>query len=55
MKTVYDLIRHRATLEVICGNCDHSRVFNHRFLAARFSPGSATWWEFTFTGAQGAA
>ena len=32
MKTVYDLIRHRWTLEVICGNGDNSRVFNHRFL-----------------------
>ncbi len=38
MKTVYDLIRHRSTLEVICGNCDNSRVFNHRFLMARWGP-----------------
>ena len=36
MKTVYDLIRHRSTLEVICGNCDNSRVFNHRFLMSQF-------------------
>jgi hypothetical protein len=39
MKTVYDLIRHRATLEVICGNCDNSRVFNHRFLMSQFGGG----------------
>jgi hypothetical protein len=36
MKTVYDLIWHRATLEVICKNCDNSRVFNHRFLMSQF-------------------
>jgi hypothetical protein len=36
MKTVYDLIRHRSTLEVICGNCDNSRVFNHRFLMSDY-------------------
>jgi hypothetical protein len=36
VKTVYDLIRHRSTLEVICGNCDNSRVFNHRFLMPQF-------------------
>jgi hypothetical protein len=36
MKTVYDFIRHRSTLEVICGNCDNSRVFNHRFLMSQF-------------------
>ena len=36
MKTVYDRIRHRSTLEVICGNCDNSRVFNHRFLMSQF-------------------
>ena len=36
MKTVYDLIRHRSTLEVICGNCDNRRVFNHRFLMSQF-------------------
>jgi hypothetical protein len=36
MKTVYD---YRATLEVICGNCDHSRVFNHRFLKSQFGSG----------------
>ncbi len=36
MKTVHDLIRHRSTLEVICGNCDNSRVFNHRFLMSNF-------------------
>jgi hypothetical protein len=39
MKTVYDLIRHRSTLEVICGNCDNSRVFNHRFLMSQFGGG----------------
>ena len=39
MKTVYDLIRHRATLEVICGNCDNNRVFNHRFLMSQFGGG----------------
>jgi hypothetical protein len=39
MKTVYDLIRHRATFEVICGNCDNSRVFNHRFLMSQFGGG----------------
>ena len=39
MKTVYDLIRHRSTLEVICGNCDNSRVFNHRFLVSQFGGG----------------
>jgi hypothetical protein len=31
-----DLIRHRSTFEVICGNCDNSRVFNHRFLMSQF-------------------
>jgi hypothetical protein len=36
MKVVYDLIRHRATLEVICGNCDNRRVLNHRFLMTQF-------------------
>jgi len=36
MKTVYDLIRQRATLEVICGNCDNRRVLNHRFLMTQF-------------------
>jgi hypothetical protein len=39
MKTVYDLIRHRSTLEVICGNCDNSRVFNHRYLMSQFGGG----------------
>lgn len=39
MKKVYDLIRHRSTLEVICRNCDNSRVFNHRFLMSRFGAG----------------
>jgi hypothetical protein len=39
MKTVYDLIRHRSTLEVICGNCDNSRVFNHRFLMTQHGGG----------------
>jgi hypothetical protein len=39
MKTVYDRIRHRSTLEVICGNCDNSRVFNHRFLMSQFGGG----------------
>ena len=38
MKWVYDLIRHASTLEVICRNCDNSRVFNHRFLMARWGP-----------------
>jgi hypothetical protein len=42
MKTVYDLIRHRSTLEVICGNCDNSRIFNHRFLMLNF--GALTIW-----------
>jgi hypothetical protein len=36
MKTVYDVIRH---LQVIYGNCDHSRVFNHRYLMSRFGAG----------------
>jgi hypothetical protein len=36
MKTVYDLIRHRSTLEVICGNCGNRRALNHRFLVSRF-------------------
>jgi hypothetical protein len=36
MKTVNDLIRHRSTLEVICRDCDNSRVFNHRFLMSNF-------------------
>jgi hypothetical protein len=36
MKTVYDLIRHRTTLEVLCTNCTNSGVLNHRFLARRF-------------------
>lgn len=35
-KTIYDLIRHRATLEVICGNCDNHRALNHRFLMTQF-------------------
>jgi hypothetical protein len=39
MKTVYDLIRHRSTLEVICRNCDNSRVFNHRFPISNFGGG----------------
>ena len=39
MKTFYDLIRHRSTLEVICGNYDNSRVFNHRFLMSAFGGG----------------
>jgi hypothetical protein len=39
MKTVYDLIRHRSTLEVICGNCDNNRVFSHRFLMSQFGGG----------------
>jgi hypothetical protein len=38
MKTVYDLMRHRSTLEVICGNCDNSRVLNHPFLMTQFGP-----------------
>lgn len=36
MKTIYDLIRHRTTLEVICTSCTHSGVLNHRYLANRF-------------------
>jgi hypothetical protein len=36
MKTVYDLIRHRATLEVICEKCDNRHVLNHRFLMTQF-------------------
>lgn len=40
MKTVYDLIRYRSTLEVICGNCDNNRVFNHRFLMSQFGGGT---------------
>jgi hypothetical protein len=39
MKKVYDLIPHRSTLEVICRNCDNSRVFNHRFLMSQFGAG----------------
>ena len=39
MRTVYDLIRDRATPEVICGNCDNSGVFNHRFLMSQFGGG----------------
>ena len=39
MKTVDDLTRHRSTLEVICGNCDDNRVFNHRFLMSQFGGG----------------
>jgi hypothetical protein len=41
MKTVYDLIRHRTTLEVICSNCTNSGVLNHRYLANRFGMGQA--------------
>lgn len=37
-KVVYDLVRHRSTLEVICGNCDNSRVLNHRFLMSLYGP-----------------
>jgi hypothetical protein len=36
MKTVHDLMRHRATLEAICQHCDHSGVINARFLARGF-------------------
>lgn len=36
MKTVYDLIRHRTVLEVICTNCSNSGVLNNRFLSRRF-------------------
>ena len=39
MKTVYDLIRHRTTLEAICTNCGNSGVLNHRYLANRFGTG----------------
>jgi hypothetical protein len=39
MKKVYDLIRHRAALELIWGNCDNSGVFNHRFLMSQFGGG----------------
>jgi hypothetical protein len=38
MKVVYDIVRHRSTLEVICGNCDNSRVLNHRFLMTLYGP-----------------
>ena len=38
-KAVYDLIRHRSTLEVICGNCDNNRVFNHRLLMSQLGGG----------------
>jgi hypothetical protein len=34
--TVYDLIRHHTSLEVICGNCSDSAVQNNRFLGRRF-------------------
>ena len=33
METVHDLMRHRATLEAICQNCDNSGIINPRFLA----------------------
>jgi hypothetical protein len=36
MKTVSDLIRHRATLEVICENCPNRGFVNHRFLMGRY-------------------
>ncbi len=36
MRTVYDLMRHHTSLEVICGNCSHSGVLNNRFLSRRF-------------------
>ena len=36
MKTVYDLIRHRTALEVICTNCTNTKVVNNRFLTHRF-------------------
>jgi len=36
MKTVYDLIRHRATLQVICTNCPNTGILNHRFLVHHF-------------------
>lgn len=36
MKTVYDLIRHHTSLEVICENCSNSAVLNNRFLTRRF-------------------
>jgi hypothetical protein len=32
MKTVYDLIRHRMTLQVICTNCPNTGILNHRYL-----------------------
>lgn len=39
MRTVYDLIRHRSTLEVICENCDNRRALNHKFLLMNFGGG----------------
>lgn len=36
MKTVYDLIRHRTALEVICTNCTNSKVINNRYLSRNF-------------------
>ena len=36
MKTIYDLVRHRSTLEVICTNCTNTGMLNHRFLVRRF-------------------
>jgi hypothetical protein len=39
MKRVYDLIRHRMTLQVICSNCDNTGTLNHRFLGARCGMG----------------
>jgi hypothetical protein len=38
MKTVYGLVRHRSTLEVISGNCDNRRFINHRFLMTQYDP-----------------
>ena len=51
MKTVYDLIRRRTPLEVICGNCDNSRVFNHRFLMSQFGGGQISGGAEVFAGA----
>jgi hypothetical protein len=39
LKTVYDLIRPRMTLQVIRTNCDNTGTLNHRYLTARFDMG----------------
>ena len=48
MKTVYDLIRHRATLEIICTNCPHRGFVSHRFLMGRYG-GQGLLMEIPFT------